>query len=107
MYDAIFTVALRSHKPKVSQCWFMFLPPTMSMLDDPEPFFKVRGVRLARMLIDTLDSKLINQAGLRTLWESVSFAFSSSVPSDTLTSRFLLPLHFSHKITARNCLSAL
>ncbi|TIA79164.1 hypothetical protein E3P98_03447 [Wallemia ichthyophaga] len=64
------TLALLMSITDVSQCWFMFLPPTMSMLDDPEPFFKVRGVRLARMLIDTLDSKLINQAGLRTLWES-------------------------------------
>lgn len=65
-----------SHHPQVSKCWFMFLPPTMSLLDDHEPFFKVRGVRLARKLIDALDSKLIHQAGLRTLWEGVSLLHS-------------------------------
>lgn len=50
----------------------MFLPPTMSMLDDHEPFFKLRGVKLLRTLIDALDAKTIQQAGLRTLWEGVS-----------------------------------
>ncbi|TIA91644.1 hypothetical protein E3P99_00957 [Wallemia hederae] len=63
------TLALLMSLADISKCWFMFLPPTMSMLDDHEPFFKLRGVKLLRTLIDALDAKTIQQAGLRTLWE--------------------------------------
>ncbi|TIC21279.1 acetyl-CoA synthetase-like protein [Wallemia mellicola] len=63
------TLLLLMDVTDVSKSWFMFLPPTMSLLDDHEPYYKTRGVRLARKLIDSLDNKTIHQAGLRSLWE--------------------------------------
>lgn len=49
----------------------MFLPPTISLLDDYDPFYKIKGVNLAHKLLLRLEPKVIEQANLSALFEGV------------------------------------
>ena len=61
--------------PKVSELqdrWHLLIPPQMSLLDDHEMFYRIRGLRALRSLLNKADASLLKRTSLDSLVRSVS-----------------------------------
>lgn len=52
------------------QIWHLLIPPIMTMLDDYEPKFKLRGVRIVRELMNSVPGTLLKRTGVQGLIRS-------------------------------------
>ncbi|KAF9520981.1 hypothetical protein BS47DRAFT_1335069 [Hydnum rufescens UP504] len=61
--------------------WPLLIPPLMTLLDDYDPPFKIRGIEIAHEMLRKVDANLINRTGISTLLSSSltnAFAFMTA-----------------------------
>jgi len=49
--------------------WHLFIPPLLTLLDDPSTIVRVRGLHILREILDRIPPKVLQQAGLGEVFE--------------------------------------
>jgi hypothetical protein len=65
--------------------WPLFIPPLMTLLDDYDPPFKIRGIHILNEMLKPVDPKLLKRTGIDTLLFSVCPVLSVMVMRLRLT----------------------
>jgi hypothetical protein len=50
--------------------WHLFIPPLLTLLDDPSTIARVRGLHILREILDRIPPKVLQQAGLGEVFEN-------------------------------------
>ncbi len=69
---ALASLSVTTQMPTVEKLWHLFVPPTMTLLDDYEAKYKLRGVQLVSQLLDVSPPDLLRRTGIDSLILTVS-----------------------------------
>jgi hypothetical protein len=58
--------------------WPLLIPPLMTLLDDYDPPFKIRGIVIVREMLRNVDANLLKRTGIATLLSAVSIFASEA-----------------------------
>ncbi|KAG8915987.1 hypothetical protein FRC01_003447 [Tulasnella sp. 417] len=74
----------------IESLWPLLIPPLMTLLDDHQTIFRIKGIQVLRGLLDRVDAKLLERTGIASLF-STSLLNSTSRSTDPEIS-LILPL---------------